>query len=131
VRLDRERPSGSGAHRAAEEDVVAQDEVGREALPQGCRVGADPAVELGARAVLEELDLVALVAVEDEDRKEASDVRPDDCGTADVEPLRVRVLQRPSPRAPPDPRGRAGVCRRSAVPPRVPCQSKFHAVTCP
>ncbi len=56
------------ADRAAEEDVVAEDEVGGIELAEHRRVRLDPGVELGARAVLEQLDLVALVAVEDEHR---------------------------------------------------------------
>ena len=58
--------------------MVAEDEVGRQLLAHRRRVRLDPAVELRARAVLEQLDLVPLVAVEHEDGQQAADVGPDD-----------------------------------------------------
>ena len=75
VRLDRVASAGCGPDRSAEEDVVAEDEVGRQLLAHRRGIALDPVVELGAGAVLHELDLVALVAVEHEDRQQAADVR--------------------------------------------------------
>jgi hypothetical protein len=72
--------------------VVAEGEIRREPLAQRSRVGFDPRVELGACAVLQQLDLVAVVAVDDEDRQEAADVRPHDLCAADVVPLGMRLL---------------------------------------
>ena len=70
----------------------AEDEVGRQVLAERGGVRLDPRVELGARAVLHELHLVALVAVEDEDRQQAADVRPHGLRAAEVVALRVRLL---------------------------------------
>ena len=70
MRLDDVARTGRRSDRAAEEDVVDEDEVGGQLLPHGRRVRLDPAVELGAGAVLHPLHLVALVLVEDEDREE-------------------------------------------------------------
>ena len=90
--LTAKRAPARGADRPAQQDVVAEDEVGGQLLAQGGRVRLDPVVELGARALLDELDLVALVAVEDEDRQQAADVRPDRLGAAEVVALRMRLL---------------------------------------
>ena len=53
----------------------------------GGGVRLDPGVELRPRAVLQQLDLVALVAVDHEDGQQAADVGPDDPRRADVVPL--------------------------------------------
>ena len=90
--LERVRRSGRGTDGAAEEHVVAEHEIRRQTLAQHRRIRLDPAVELSARAVLEELDLVALVAVEDEDGQEPADVRPQDLRSAEVVALGVRLL---------------------------------------
>ncbi len=92
VRLHRVARARGLADRAAEEHVVAEDEVGREALAKGARVRLDPAVELLARAVLEKLDLVALVVVEDEGREQPAHVRLHDLGRSQVVQLRMRLL---------------------------------------
>ena len=92
MRLDRVRRPGGETDGAAEEHVVAQQEVGRQALPHRRRVRLDPRVELLRRAVLEQPHLVPLVVVENEHGQETADVGPDDPGTADVELLRVRLL---------------------------------------
>ncbi len=55
-------------------------------------VSLDPGVELGAAAVLDAPHLVALVAVEDEHRQQATDVRTHGRRTAEVEALRVGLL---------------------------------------
>ena len=92
VRLDRIAGAGCCTDRPAEEDVVAEDEVGRQLLAHGGRVALDPVVELGPRAVLHELDLVALVAVEHEDGQQPADVRPDCARPTEVVLLGVRLL---------------------------------------
>ena len=72
--------------------MVAEDEVGGELRANRRRVRLDPAVELGSSAVLQELDLVARVAIEDEDGKKPADVRPDRLGAAEVVELGTRLL---------------------------------------
>ena len=68
VRLHHIAASHSGADGSPEEDVVAEHDVGRQLGTDCCGVRLDPRVQLTARAVLEQLHLVALVAVEHEDR---------------------------------------------------------------
>ena len=80
------------ARRPAEQDVVAEDEVGGQALPSAAAFASTQGVELLARAVLQELHLVALVAVEDEHGQQPADVGPDDLRAAEVVALRVRLL---------------------------------------
>jgi len=92
VRLDRVGRSDRRADRAPEQDVVAEDEVGRKLIAQRACVRLDPGVELGSRAVLEELDLVALVAVAHEDGQEPADIRPHELRPPEVVELRVRLL---------------------------------------
>ena len=88
-------------------------------------VRLDPRVELRARAVLEQLHLVALVAVEHEGGQQAADIRPDDPCRADVVTLGMRLLAEDDdvvPRAAPLPREgarvdvRAGAAEEIAVP---------------
>ena len=86
------RRSGRGGDRPAEEDVVREHEVSGQSLANCGGVRLHPPVELVARAVLEQLDLVALVAVEDERRQQPADVGPDDLRPAEVVQLRVRLL---------------------------------------
>ena len=125
--LTRVGRAARGADRAAEQDVVAEDEVGRKALAQRGRVPLHPAVELRARAVLEELHLVALVPVEHEDRQEAGDVRPHRLCAAEVVLLRLRLLAEDGhvvPRARPLPRERACVDVRARTAEQVPVPEK-------
>ena len=84
--------AGGGAYGSAEEHVVAENEIGRKVLTDRGGIRLDPEVELRACAVLEELDVVALVVVEDEHREKAADVRPRHVRGAEVVPLRVRLL---------------------------------------
>ncbi len=84
VGLDREARTGGGPDRPAEENVVAEHEIGGKPRAERGAVRLDPAVELLPRAVLHELDLVALVAVEDEHRQEPPDIGPDDLGAAEI-----------------------------------------------
>ena len=93
VRLDGERRARRSADRPAEEDVVREDDVGRQERPERGRVRLDPGVELGPGAVLDAPDVVAVVAVEDEDGQEAADVRPHGRRAAEVVALRVRLLR--------------------------------------
>ena len=125
MRLDRVAGAGRGSDRPAEEDVVAEDEVGRQLLAHGRRVALDPVVELRPRAVLHELDLVALVAVEHEDGQQAADVRPDGARAAEVVALGMRLLAedgdvvpgtRPLARERPRVDVRAGAAEQVAVP---------------
>jgi hypothetical protein len=80
------------ADRATEQHVVAEQKVGGQPGGDRRRVRADPAIELLARAVLQKLHAVPVVAVEHEDREEPADVRPDDVRPAQVVSLRVRLL---------------------------------------
>ena len=48
VRLDGERHSGRGADRRPEEDVVREEEIGRQVLAHGGRVPLDEVIPLGA-----------------------------------------------------------------------------------
>ena len=85
VRLDRERRAGRGADRPAEQDVVREDEVGRQQLAQRRRVRLDVALALVAREVLEEPRLEPLVAVEHEDRQQRRRISgPHDARAAEV-----------------------------------------------
>ena len=92
VGLDGEARAARGTDRPAEQDVVAEDEVGRKVTDERTGIGLDPAVELVGAAVLHELDLVPLVAVEHEHGQQPADVRPDDRGSAEVVQLRPRLL---------------------------------------
>ena len=92
MRLDGVARAARAPDRAAEQDVVAEDEVGRQLLAHRRRVRLDPGVELVARAVLEQLDAVALVVVEHEDGKEPADVGTHDLRATEVVALGMRLL---------------------------------------
>ena len=92
VSLDAEARTRRCTHRTAEEHVIREDEVGRQQLADRGRIPLDPVVELGARALLDELHLVPLVAVEHEDGQETADVRPHELRAAEVVALGVRLL---------------------------------------
>jgi hypothetical protein len=92
VRLDDERRARRSADGPAEEHVIAEDEIGRQQVAHRPGIRLDPDLELAARAVLEELDVVALVPVEHEDGKQASDVRSERLRAAEVVLLGVRLL---------------------------------------
>ena len=116
VRLDGVPRPGGRADGPAEQHVVREDEVGREQRADGGRVLVDPGVELLARAVLDATHLVALVAVEDEDREEPIDVRADRGRAAEVVRLGAGLLAEHRHVVPlrGSTRGRAGACRRSS-----------------
>ena len=78
VRLDRVARTGRGGDRAAEQNVVREDEIGRQTLAQGRGVELDVALALGARQVREQTRVEPFVAVEHEDREDSADVGPDD-----------------------------------------------------
>ena len=84
VRLDREACTGGDPDRPAEENVVAEHEIRGKPRAERGAVRLDPALELLPRAVLHELDLVALVAVEHENRQEPSDIGPDDLRGSEI-----------------------------------------------
>jgi hypothetical protein len=92
VRLHGVSRSRRSPDRAAEQDVVAENEIGRQVLAHGRRVRSDPRVELLASAVLQQLHAVALVVIEDEDREQSTDVGPHDLRPADVVAFRMRLL---------------------------------------
>ena len=115
-------------------------------LAERRRVRLDPGVELLARAVLQQLDAVALVAVEHEDGKQAADVGTHDLRAAEVEALGVRLLAEDGdvvPGARPLARELAGVdvrarSRRAGTRARsgsscqvTPCHSGGHAPSTP
>ncbi len=78
--------------RPAEENVVAEHEIRGKPRAERGAVRLDPAVELLPRAVLHELDLVALVAVEHEHRQEPPDIGPDDLRASEIVRVGMRVL---------------------------------------
>src|SRR4051794_33392162 len=67
VRLDGEGHARCGADRRTEEDVVREQEIGRQVLPHDGRVLRDEAVAFGPAQVLEVAGLHVRVAVEHED----------------------------------------------------------------
>ena len=72
--------------------MVAEDDVGRQLGSKSGGVRLDPRVELRSRAVLEELHLVALVAIEDEDWQQTTHVGSYHSSAPEVVTLRVRLL---------------------------------------
>jgi len=70
VRLDREARAGRCGDRTAEQNVVREDEVGRQERAERRCVRVDVAIALGRREVLEKPRLQTLVAVEHEDGQE-------------------------------------------------------------
>ena len=118
VRLDGERRARRGADRAAEQDVIREDDIRRQERADRRGVGLDPGVELGAAAVLHATHVVALVAVEDEHRQQSADVGADGRRTAEVEALRVGLLGEDGDvvaRVAPLPRQHAGVDVRAGA----------------
>ena len=89
--LDGEARAGGRADRAAEQDVVREDEVGGKPLAHGGRVQLDEALALRPRQVLQEPSLEPLVAIEHEDRQQPADVGPHDLGAPEVDLLGVRA----------------------------------------
>ena len=73
--------------------MVGEDQIGGHALPHRARVRFDPLGEAVARAILQEHDLVACVAVEHEDRQKAVDVRTHGRGASEIVPLGMRLLR--------------------------------------
>ena len=92
VRLDGVPRPGGRADGPAEQHMVRKDEVGREQRAHGGCVRIDPGVQLLTGAILDATHLVALVAVEDEDRQEAGDVRADRGRAAEVVCLGAGLL---------------------------------------
>ena len=76
--LTAKRAPVARADRPAEQDVVAKTKSAGRCSRTAAAFASTQRVELRARAVLEQLDLVALVAVEHEDGQQAADVRADD-----------------------------------------------------
>ena len=131
VRLDGEWHSGRGADRRSEEDVVREEEVGRQVLAHGGGVPFDEVLPLRGSEVLEVAGLHVLVAVEHEDRERPVEQRPDDRGAAEVVLLRMGLLAEdddlvaePSPR--PRERPRIDVRPRPAQEVAVPNEN-LHA----
>jgi hypothetical protein len=83
---------GRGADRAAEDDVVRKDDIGREMLPQGFGVRIDEVAPLGPREILDTTGLQILVPVDHEHRQDSPDVGSDDACAPEVELLGVRIL---------------------------------------
>lgn len=92
VSLDGERHAARQADRASREDVIHEQEVGRELGPNGRGVRLDVRLALLAREILEVAGLEVLVVVEDEDRQRPGKPRADDARAAEVEPLAVGLL---------------------------------------
>ena len=72
VRLDRERRTARCADRAAEEDMIREDDIGGQEIPDGAGIGLHPPLELRPRAVLDASHVVPVVAIEDEYRQQAA-----------------------------------------------------------
>ena len=92
MRLDDVAAAARRSHGPTQQDVVDEDEIGRTVLAEGARVRLDPGLELCARAVLNALDLVALIAVQHEHGQQPADVRRGRSGAAEIEALGVRLL---------------------------------------
>ncbi len=92
MRLDGERHPARGPDRAAEEYVIREDDVGGQQAANGTGICLHPRFELGARAVLDASHVVAVVAVEDEDGEQSSDVRSHRLRGAEVVLARIRLL---------------------------------------
>ena len=92
MRLDDVAAAGRRADGRPEQDVVDEDEVGRQPLAHRGRVRVDPRVELRPAAFLDELDLVALVFVQHEHGQETADVWAHGGGAAEVVVLGMRLL---------------------------------------
>ena len=93
VRLDAERLPGGGADGAAEQDVVGEDQVGRQQLAERGRVRLDVRGLLCVGELLQQLRAQPLVAVEHEDRQEpVRELGVDDGGRAEIELLRCALL---------------------------------------
>ena len=93
VRLHGVGSPGRRPDRAAEQDVVAEEEVRGKPLPHRCGVRLDPAVKLLPGAVVQEPDPVSRVAILDEDGEQAAHVRPHDLGSSEVVALCVALLR--------------------------------------
>ena len=93
VGLDRERDAHGCADRTPEKDMVGEDGVCGKERAHGLRVRFDPTIELAAGAVLEATHVVAVVAVEDEDRQQTAHVGTHGSGRAQVVRLGVRFLR--------------------------------------
>ena len=81
------------ADRAAGQNVVREDQIGRKELPDGGGVAFDVALPFLGRELLEEARLLAFVAVEHEDRQRAFERRLHGAGAAEVVLLGVRLLR--------------------------------------
>ena len=92
MRLHGVRRAGCTTDSPTQEHVVAQEEVSRQLVAHRRSVRLDPDIELLARAVLEQLDAIALVVVEHEGGQKATDVGPHDRSATEVVALRVRLL---------------------------------------
>ena len=93
VRLDRVRSTGSRRNRPAEQDVVGEDEVGRQLGANRSGVRLDVALTLLGRQLLEQPRLEPLVPVEHEDGQEVvRQFGPDDPRAAQVVRARVSLL---------------------------------------
>jgi two-component system response regulator RegX3 len=92
VGLDHVATAGRSSDGRPEQDVVDEDEVGGQALAERGGVRVDPRVELHTAAVLQELDLVALVFVQHEYGQEAADVWAHGVCAAEVVALWMRLL---------------------------------------
>ncbi len=93
VRLDRERRAGRGSDRSARQHVIAEDEIGWQALLDRRRVRSHVPVELQRSQILEQPRLEALVRVEDEHRQRAArQLRTYHVRPTEVEPIWLALL---------------------------------------
>ena len=131
--LDRKACTGGDPDRPAEENVVAEHEIRGKPRAERGAIRLDPALELLPRAVLHELDLVPLVAVEDEDRQEPPDIGPDDLRGSEIVRVGMRVLAEdgdvmPRPRPLPGELARVDVRPRSSEQVPVPEQDAHRRI---
>ena len=92
VRLHRIRRTGGQPDGPAEQHVVREHEVRGQAVAHRSRVRLHPCFEVVAGALVDEADVVPLVAVEHEHRQEPTDVGSDRRRRAEVVRLRPRLL---------------------------------------
>ena len=84
--------SGRGADGPAHDQVVREDELRRQVVPQGRRVHLYEVRPLLPAEVLDAACLEVLVAVDDEDREDRADVGAHDARAAEVVALRMGIL---------------------------------------
>ena len=92
MRLHDVRAAARSADGPTQQDVVDVEEICGPLFADRRGVRVDPGVELRARALLQALHLVALVAVDHENGEQPADVRSHGGRSSEIEPLRLSLL---------------------------------------